>query len=315
MTIATLAPELDGSEAAPGSRVALGHRRHQDRHLAQPDRYTRIPEQLFFSSVQPIMFVAAVLLRLRRGHPHPGRRALRQLPDARHLRPDGVFGAVSTAIGLAEDLQKGLIERFRALPMARSAVLGGRTTADLCRNVGVVIVITVVGFAVGFRIAANVFVFVLGLLLVLLLRLRAQLGLRRHRALGAEQRDGPADGLPDPVPLRPSRPRPSCRWPPCPAWLQGFAANQPVSVVIDAARWLMLGGCLDGRTPIDAGRRSAGASPCWCVLVPLAVWRYRRTRLTRTGWLSEALGPALAARPPTRRWAPGPARSCRGRAR
>ena len=45
------------------------------------------------------------------------------------------FGAVSTAVGLAEDLQKGLIERFRALPMARSAVLAGRTTADLVRNV------------------------------------------------------------------------------------------------------------------------------------------------------------------------------------
>ena len=44
------------------------------------------------------------------------------------------FGAVTTAIGLAEDLQSGLLERFRALPMARSAVLGGRTIADLVRN-------------------------------------------------------------------------------------------------------------------------------------------------------------------------------------
>ena len=43
-----------------------------------------------------------------------------------------MFGAVSTAVGLSEDLHKGLIERFRALPMARSAVLAGRTTADLC---------------------------------------------------------------------------------------------------------------------------------------------------------------------------------------
>ena len=53
-----------------------------------------------------------------------------------------VFGAVSTAVGLSEDLHKGLIERFRALPMSRSAVLAGRTTADLVRNVFVVVLIT-----------------------------------------------------------------------------------------------------------------------------------------------------------------------------
>ena len=51
---------------------------------------------------------------------------------------------MSTGVGLAEDLQKGLIERFRALPMARSAVLAGRTSADLVRNVFVVIIMTVV---------------------------------------------------------------------------------------------------------------------------------------------------------------------------
>ncbi len=62
-----------------------------------------------------------------------------------------IFGAVNTAIGLSEDLQKGLIERFRALPMARMAVLAGRTVADLGRNLIVLIVITGVGFAVGFR--------------------------------------------------------------------------------------------------------------------------------------------------------------------
>ena len=61
-----------------------------------------------------------------------------------------LFGAVGTAIGLAEDLHRGLIERFRALPMARMAVLAGRTVSDLVRNVGVLLVITAVGFAIGF---------------------------------------------------------------------------------------------------------------------------------------------------------------------
>ena len=53
-----------------------------------------------------------------------------------------MFGAVSTSVGLAEDLHKGLIERFRALPMARSAVLAGRTSADAVRNVLVLVLIT-----------------------------------------------------------------------------------------------------------------------------------------------------------------------------
>ena len=70
------------------------------------------------------------------------------------------FGAVSTSIGLAEDLQKGLIERFRSLPMSRSAVLIGRTTADMVRNIFTVIIITAVGFAVGFRPDGTVFDYV-----------------------------------------------------------------------------------------------------------------------------------------------------------
>ena len=73
-----------------------------------------------------------------------------------------IFGAVSTAVGLAEDLHKGLIERFRALPMARSAVLAGRTTADVVRNVFVMVIITGVGYAVGFRIGAKVPAYLLG---------------------------------------------------------------------------------------------------------------------------------------------------------
>ena len=77
---------------------------------------------------------AAVPLRLRRRHPRPG------VPYVDYLMPGifvqtVMFGAVSTAIGLSEDLHKGLIERFRALPMSRTAVLAGRTMADLVRNI------------------------------------------------------------------------------------------------------------------------------------------------------------------------------------
>ena len=79
-----------------------------------------------------------------------------------------MFGSVGTAIGLAEDLQKGLIERFRALPMARLAVLAGRTVSDLFRNVLVLVIITGVGFLVGFRPTGGVIAYLQACLLMLL---------------------------------------------------------------------------------------------------------------------------------------------------
>ena len=62
-----------------------------------------------------------------------------------------VFGAGQTAIGLTEDLSNGVIGRFRSLPMARPAVLAGRTLADLIRNAAVLSLMLVVGFAIGYR--------------------------------------------------------------------------------------------------------------------------------------------------------------------
>ena len=97
------------------------------------------------------------------------------------------FGSVSTSIGLAEDLQKGLIERFRALPMARSAVLAGRTTADLVRNVFTVIIITAVGFAVGFRPTTGVVPYLAGILLILLFAYALSWGFAVIGLVGAEQ--------------------------------------------------------------------------------------------------------------------------------
>lgn len=75
---------------------------------------------------------------------------------------------MTTGVGLAEDLQKGLVDRFRSLPMSRSAVLTGRTVADLVRNAFVVVVMLVVGFLVGFRPEAGVagWVAAIGLLLL-----------------------------------------------------------------------------------------------------------------------------------------------------
>ena len=79
-----------------------------------------------------------------------------------------IFGSMAAAIGLATDLKSGLIERFQSIPMSRSAVLAGRTLADLFRNVFVALLMTGVGFLVGFRVHTNPLAFVAGLGLVLL---------------------------------------------------------------------------------------------------------------------------------------------------
>ena len=160
--------------------------------------YTRIPEALFFSTLQPIMFVLLFRYVFGGAIPIPG-----GVPYVDYMMPGifvqaVMFGAVSTSVGLAEDLQKGLIERFRALPMARSAVLAGRTTADGIRNVFVIIIMTGVAFAVGFRIGDRGPRLHPGRADPAGLRLRHELGLRRHRPGRPQQRDGPGHGLPHP---------------------------------------------------------------------------------------------------------------------
>src|SRR6202034_4285231 len=99
---------------------------------------TRTPEAMFFSTLQPIMFVLLFAYVFGGAISVPGLKYIDFLIPGIFVQTVS-FGAVSTAVGLSEDLQKGLIERFRALPMARSAVLAGRTSADLVRNVFVVI--------------------------------------------------------------------------------------------------------------------------------------------------------------------------------
>ena len=113
--------------------------------------YKRVPQLLVFSTIQPVMFVLLWRYVFGGAVRVPG-----PFPYVDFLMPGifvqtVVFGSIAAAIGLAADLKSGLLERFRSLPMAGSAVLAGRTTADLIRNVLVVALMVVVGFAVGFH--------------------------------------------------------------------------------------------------------------------------------------------------------------------
>jgi ABC transporter DrrB family efflux protein len=115
----------------------------------------RVPELLFFSLVQPVIFVLLFAYVFGGAIPIPGDTAA----DAyrQYLMP-GIFGqtvafaAASSTVGLAEDMHKGLIDRFRALPMAPPAVLIGRTLADATRQILVLFVLSVTGYLVGWRI-------------------------------------------------------------------------------------------------------------------------------------------------------------------
>jgi ABC-2 type transport system permease protein len=233
--------------------------------------YRRVPQLLVFSTIQPVIFV--LMFRYVFG-------GAIKLPDnvpyVDYLMPGifvqtVVFGSLAAAIGLATDLKSGLLERFRSLPMARSAVLAGRTVADLVRNVFVAALMAAVGFAVGFRIHHGVAPFLAGMLLVLafgyvMAWVFATVGL----AVG-DPETAQAASFPVLAPLVFA----SSAFVPVssmPGWLQVFARHQPVSVTVSAVRDLVLG------KPVASDLLQALAWMAVIVMVfaPLAVRRYRR---------------------------------------
>ncbi len=274
MSTSTLAPVLSGTEGAAG---------HHPLRWAVADtltitwrnllKYVRIPEQLFFSSIQPIMFTLLFVYVFGGAIKVPGGHYVDYLMPGIFVQTV-MFGAVSTSVGLAEDLQSGLLERFRALPMARSAVLGGRTTADVVRNVFVEILITAVGFAVGFRIGTDAGLFVAGLLMVLLFAYALSWGFAIIGLSAPNSETAQLMAFPILFPFTFA----SSAFVPVstmPGWLQGFATYQPVSIVIDGARSLMVGGAYTD-TSREVGALVWSAA-LLAVLAPVAIWRYRRT--------------------------------------
>ena len=273
MTIADLAPELTGAVPAGRHRLRWSVADTLTITWRNLIKYVRIPEQLFFSSIQPIMFTLLFVYVFGGAIHVPGGNYVDYLMPGIFVQTV-MFGAVSTSVGLAEDLQNGLIERFRALPMARSAVLGGRTTADLVRNVLVVVLITGVGYAVGFRIGTNFGLFLAGVLVVLLFAYALSWGFAIIGLSAPNSETAQLMAFPILFPFTFA----SSAFVPVstmPGWLQGFATHQPVSVVIFAARSFMTGGVYHSAT-------NEWLSVVWSlglliVLAPLAVWRYRRS--------------------------------------
>src|SRR5207248_11550731 len=235
-------------------------------------KYVRVPTLLVFSTIQPVMFV--VLFRYVFGGAiklPPGLSYVDYLMPGIFVQTV-VFGSTQTGVGLAEDLAGGMIERFRSLPMARSAVLAGRTLSDTVRNVFVVLLMTGVGTAVGFRFNGTFIESIAALALAVFFGLAFSW---ISALIGMSVRDpeaAPAAGFIWIFPLVFA----SSAFVPIgsmPKALQVFARNNPITHTVDAIRDMVLG------RPVwhDLWLSLLWIIGILVVFVPLAVNRYRRT--------------------------------------
>jgi ABC transporter DrrB family efflux protein len=134
----------------------------------------RVPESVFFSLVQPVIFVLMFAYVFGGAIPVPGADPEAGAQAYRQYLVPGIFGqtvafaAAASTVGLAEDMHKGIVDRFRSLPMAASAVLFGRTAADALRQVLVLVVLSITGYVVGWRINNGVWDALLAYALLLL---------------------------------------------------------------------------------------------------------------------------------------------------
>jgi len=238
-------------------------------------RLVRVPTLIAFATAQPILFV--LLFTYAWGgaiHP-PGVDTYIDyaLPGIWVLAI--AFGASQTGVAIADDLATGMIDRFRALPMTRSAVLAGRTSADAIRNLFVLALMTGVATAIGFRFHAGptAAVAAVGLALAVGLAFSWIFAL-----LGLLVRDPESAGIGGLLAVIPLIFTSSTFVPVAtfPGWLQAFAKINPITVTVDALRAL----CLGGPTATAVGQALAWIGGLLAVTVPAAVIRYRHTTTT-----------------------------------
>lgn len=236
--------------------------------------YVRLPQLIVFSSIQPVMFLLLFTYVFGGAIRVGGSYIDYLLPGI--LVQTALFGAIQTGVGLTVDLQKGLIDRFKSLPMARSAVLLGRTLTDMIRNIFVILLMLGVGYAIGFRLHGGAEHFFTAYAILLFFGfafswVSASIGMLVKNTETAQVAGFiwvfplvfasavfvPVETMPD--------------------WLRAFAEINPVTVTVNAVRALMLGGA-----PAADLARYVVLAFLWilgilAVFMPLAVRLYRRT--------------------------------------
>ena len=233
-------------------------------------RIPRAPDLLLSFTVQPIMFVLLFVYVFGGAINTPGYSYVDFLMPG-IVAQTMAFGGFVTALSLADDLKKGLIDRFRSLPMARSAVLAGRTVADVATNVLQLVVMLTVGLIVGFSFDASVVEIIAGIGILLLFGYACSWLFAFFGLIASSPESAQAIGfiLIFPVTFLSSAFVPVDSMP---AGLQSIAEVNPFTVVVDSIRALWVGA--------PAGNSVWGAV-AWClgliaVLAPLCVSRYRR---------------------------------------
>ena len=233
-------------------------------------RIPRQPDLLVGFTVQPVMFVLLFVYVFGGAIETPGFDYVDFLIPGIIVQ-SVIFGGFVTALGLAEDLKKGLIDRFRSLPMARSAVLTGRTLADVATNVIQLVVMLAVGLAVGFRFSSSDPEVVAGIALLLLIGYAFSWVFAFIGLVSSSPEAANAYGFTIIFPIT----FVSSAFVPVqsmPSWLQPIAEHNPVTAMVDAVRALFLG--------IPAGN-SVWLAVAWsfaliAVFGGLSSWRYRR---------------------------------------
>ena len=202
-------------------------------------RMLRMPDQVVFSLVSPIMFT--LLFRYVFGGAIGG---LGHINYVNYLIPGiavqtAIFSSGTTGFALAEDRKAGFIDRLRSLPMARSAVLAGRVAADTVNNAVGLVIIVLVGLAVGFR-PHSLFglIFGFGVLLAFTLATSFMFGLLGLYASSAQAVNAMTFPVIFPLTFASSAFVPTATMP---SWLRAFADHQPVTTVINTVRDLTLG--------------------------------------------------------------------------
>jgi ABC-2 type transport system permease protein/oleandomycin transport system permease protein len=235
--------------------------------------WMRVPAYIVFTVVQPVIFVLLFRYVFGGAIQAPGSGGYVNYLMPGIIGQTAAFATFATAIALAQETTKGVIDRFRAMPMARSAVLAGRLIADSIRMLIVILVIIGVGYAVGFRFENGVGGAVGMVLLaeafgIAVCSVSAFVGLAIK-----DEESVQAFGLIWIFPLT----FVSSAFVPIasmPDWLQVFAKNQPVTLVINAMRAMALGG---PQFPLNPAlwESVAWLAGVLIVFVPLAVRSYR----------------------------------------
>ena len=233
-------------------------------------RIARQPDLLVGYTIQPIMFVLLFVYVFGGAISTPGYSYVDYLIPG-ILVQSIVFGGFATALGLSDDLKKGLMDRFRSLPMSRSAVLTGRTFADISTNTIQLVVMLAVGFAVGFRFTTEIPAILGGIALLLLIGYAfswvfAFIGLT---ASSPEAANAFGFTILFPVTFVSSAFVPVESMP---SWLQPVAEHNPFTTMVDAIRHLFI----DAPVGNDVWLAALWSVAIAVVFGALAILRYRR---------------------------------------